>query len=121
MGWIDHDLLPQYIQRAKLVVVPSLSECHAAVPLEAMACGVPVIASRVAGMEDTIQHEKNGWLLEKNNAETLGLLIEKVLSDEKKLELISKAALERAQQFSESKFYRDIVEFYEGLIQKSKS
>jgi glycosyltransferase involved in cell wall biosynthesis len=74
----------------------------------------------VAGMEDTIQNEKNGWLLEKNVPKNLAAIIEKVLSDEKKLKLISSAALKRADFFSEKKFYKDIVEFYEMLIKNYK-
>jgi len=120
-GFVNHNILPQFIQRTKLLVAPSRSECHASVPIESMACGVPVIASRVAGMEDTIQNEKNGWLLGENNAKTLGLLIEKALSNEKKLKLMSQAARKRAEFFSEKKFSHEIVDFYEKLVKKFKS
>jgi len=115
-GWIEHSQLPQFIRRSKILVVPSLSEAHAAVPLEAMACGVPVIGTQAGGMPDTIEHNKNGWLLKQNNPKTLGMLIEEVLSDDNKLKLVSHAALKRAQFFSEIKFNHDIVEFYEKLI-----
>ena len=121
LGFIEHALLPQYIRRAKIVVTPSRSECHAAVPLESMACGVPVIASRVAGMEDTIQHEKNGWLLNQNNAKTLGVQIEETLSNEEKLKKISIEAIKKADFFSEKRFNKDIVKFYEMLIKKYNS
>ena len=121
LGFIEHALLPQYIRRAKIVVTPSRSECHAAVPLESMACGVPVIASRVAGMEDTIQHEKNGWLLNQNNAKTLGVQIEETLSNEERLKKISKEAIKKADFFSEKRFNKDIVKFYEMLIKKYNS
>lgn len=121
LGFIDHQLLPQYICRAKLVVTPSRSECHAVVPLEAMACGVPVIASRVAGMEDSIIHNKSGWLLDKNDPKTLGNMIENILSDENNLKNISKEAIKRADQFSEKRFNIEIVRFYEMLVRKYKS
>ncbi|MHA1725185.1 MAG: glycosyltransferase family 4 protein [Promethearchaeota archaeon] len=118
-GFIDHDLLPSYIRRAKLLVAPSLSECHAAVPLEAMACGVPVIASNVAGMTDTIQHGKNGWILKKNTPKELATFVEQVLSDEKYLEKIGNAAVKRAELFSETRFEKEIVKFYENLIKNA--
>lgn len=120
-GFINHELLPQYIRRAKVVVAPSLSECHAAVPMEAMACGVPVIASRVSGMEDTIDNKKNGWLLPHNNSETLGKLIEEVLSDEQKLKQVSQAALKKSEFFSETRFNHEIVELYKMLVEKHKN
>ena len=120
-GWIPFNELPYYIRRSKLVVAPSRSECHAAVPLESMACGVPVIASQVSGMEDSIENNKSGWLLNQNNAESLGKLINKVISDESKLKKASKKAIERAEIFSEKKFTNEIVEFYEMLVRKYKS
>lgn len=122
LGWVEHNLIPQFIQSAKILAAPSLSEAHAIVPLEAMACGVPVIGTTQAGgMPETITHNKNGWLLKKINAKTLGNLIEEILSDDKKLELISQAALKRAEDFSINQFNRDIVKFYEMLINRYNS
>ena len=116
-GWVRHDILPYYIQRARLLVAPSLSEAHAAVPLEAMACGVPVIGSQVGGMEDTIDHEKNGWLLKKKaNSKDLGKLLEIILSNNEKLKVISQAALKKAEFFSLKKFDFTIGKLYETLI-----
>ena len=120
-GWIPFNELPYYIRRSKLVVAPSRSECHAAVPLESMACGVPVIASQVSGMEDSIENNKSGWLLNQNNAESLGKLINEVISDESKLKKASKKAIKRAEIFSEKRFTNEIVEFYEMLVRKYKS
>ncbi len=119
-GFIDHTLLPRYIRRSKIVVTPSRSECQASVPLESMACGVPVIASRVSGMEDSIQNGKSGWLLEKNNSENLGKLIELVLNDENTLKKVGKTARKRSEFFSENKFSKDIIDFYQMLIDKHK-
>ena len=120
-GWIPFNELPYYIRRSKLVVAPSRSECHAAVPLESMACGVPVIASQVSGMEDSIENNKSGWLLNQNNAESLGKLINEVISDESKLKKASKKAIKRAEIFSEKRFTNEIVEFYEMLVRKYQS
>lgn len=117
-GWVLYNELPNFIRRANLVVIPSRSECHAAVPLLSMACGVPVIASRVSGMEDSIENNKSGWLLSQNNAETLGKLIKKVLADDTKLKNVGQEAHQRAEIFSEKRFSHEIVEFYEMLVKK---
>jgi len=118
-GWVKNNLIPEFIQRSKILVAPSLSEAHAIVPLEAMACGVPVIGTTQAGgMPETITHNKNGWLLKKINAKTLGNLIEEILSDNKKLKLVSQAALKRSEFFSENNFRQRIVDLYENLIEK---
>lgn len=119
-GWITYDDLPYYIRRSKLVVTPSRSECHATVPLLAMSCAVPVVASKVAGMEDSIDDKKNGWLLVKNNAETLSELLEQIFSNERKLKTVAKEALVKAELFSEVKFNVEMVKFYEKLIKNFK-
>lgn len=119
-GWIAFEDLPNYIQRSKLVVTPSRSECHATVPLLAMSCAVPVVASRVAGMEDSINDKKNGWLLMKNSAKNLSELLEQIFSDEKKLKDVAEEALVKAEFFSETKFDVEIVKFYEKLIDNFK-
>ena len=115
-GWVLHEKLPEYIHRSNIVITPSRSECHAAVPLEAMACGVPVIASRVSGMEDSIENNKSGWLLDKNNPLSLGKLIKEVLADKQRLKDISEEAIKKADLFSEKRFNKEIVEFYERLL-----
>lgn len=115
-GFVPFQTLPNFIQRAKILVAPSRSECHPYVPLFSLACGVPVIASRVSGIEDSIENNKSGWLLNQNNAESLGNLIKEVLSKEDNLKTISQNALKRAQFFSENKFSREIITFYENLV-----
>ena len=119
-GFIDHTLLPIYIRRSKIVVTPSRSECQASVPLESMACGVPVIASRVSGMEDSIQNGKNSWLLDLNTPKNLGKLIEIVLNDAITLKKVGEIARKRAEFFSENKFNKDIIAFYQSLIETYK-
>ena len=116
-GFVPFNELPKFIRRARLIVAPSRSECHAAVPLFSMACAVPVIASRVSGMEDSIEHNKSGWLINQNNSKTLGKLIGDVLSDESKLKKAGQKALLRAQIFSEKRFSTEIVKFYMKLIE----
>jgi len=120
-GWVDHKLLPQFIRRAKLVVVPSLSEPQGVVVLEAMACGVPVIGTNIGGIPEMIKHNENGWLVKPNNPNVLGKMIEKALSDDKKLILASQAAQKTAESFSINRFNCDIVDLYDSFIEKFKS
>lgn len=52
-----------YVAAADIVVFTSLYESFGNVTLEAMICGKPIIASRVAGIESTMEHEKQGYLV----------------------------------------------------------
>ncbi len=70
-GWIKLKSIPNYIRRTKVLVVPSVTEPQGIVVIEAMDCGVPVIASRIGGIPDMIKHNENGWLVKHQDAKIL--------------------------------------------------
>src|SRR5439155_1314092 len=69
-----------YYNAADVCVVPSYYESFGLVAVEAMACGVPVIASRVGGLRETVQDGQTGylvpWLCPEPFAERLELLLD---------------------------------------------
>lgn len=64
LGRIEHGQLPAYLNRARASIITSLSEGTARSLLEAMACGLPCIATRVPELKYMIAHEVNGYLCE---------------------------------------------------------
>src|SRR5207237_6258728 len=76
---VAHDDLPLYYNAADVCVVPSYYESFGLVALEAMACGVPVVASRVGGLKETVEDGRTGylvpWLCPEPFAERLELLL----------------------------------------------
>jgi glycosyltransferase involved in cell wall biosynthesis len=62
-GKISRDVVPQYYAASDVVVVPSLQEAWGLVATEAMACGKPVVASRVGGLLDQVIDGYNGFLV----------------------------------------------------------
>lgn len=78
-GYQPHieNLLPQF----DLLWMPSHKETFGRCLLEAMACRVPVLASRAGGVPDIITHQKNGFLFETKNPADLALQTEKIFSD----------------------------------------
>jgi glycosyltransferase involved in cell wall biosynthesis len=58
------DRVADYLRAADCFLFPSESEAQGLAPLEAMACGLPVIASRIPGIMDMIQDGENGTLIE---------------------------------------------------------
>lgn len=59
-GQVDNKNLPTYYQAADMCIVPSRYEPFGIVPLEAMACGTPVVASFVGGMKSTVRNLYTG-------------------------------------------------------------
>jgi glycosyltransferase involved in cell wall biosynthesis len=59
---INHEKLPEWINQAKVFILPSLFEGHPKALLEAMSCGLPCIGTNVPGIEDEIINRQTGYL-----------------------------------------------------------
>ena len=79
-GRVDQTVLPQYYSAADLLVLPSVYESFGMVALEALACGTPVVATRVGATDDLIRQEATGRLVKSDSARSLADAIAAVLS-----------------------------------------
>lgn len=77
----DPDRLLRYYQAANVFATPSLESVFELVNLEALACGTPVVASRVGGFPDLIQDGVNGLFVPPGQPEALAAALERVLDD----------------------------------------
>jgi glycosyltransferase involved in cell wall biosynthesis len=59
---VPNSLIPKYLARTRLFVLPSHFEGHPKTLIEAMACGMAVIGTDAPGIRELIQHSENGWL-----------------------------------------------------------
>ena len=109
---IDNDDLPRWYQRAKVVVVPSFAEAGPVVPLEAMACGTPVVASAVTGLVDLVDDGRNGWLVPPGDARALAVVLETVLADGNLLARAGKEARNASARMDLAHFQRLVTQVY---------
>jgi len=82
MGWVPNEQLPEILNTAEAFVLPSLYEGNPKALLEAMACGLAVIATNVDGIKDLVSHGVNGYLCRDTSPEALREAIREVLSNE---------------------------------------
>lgn len=83
IGRKDSDELPDIYNSSKLLVLPSESESESfgIVLIEAMACGIPVIGSRIGGIPNVISNGENGFLVNPKDASHLAQVIKQLVSD----------------------------------------
>jgi glycosyltransferase involved in cell wall biosynthesis len=70
-GWRPHEQLPRALNAADALVLPSVAEAFGLVLVEAMACGLPVIASRAHGPATIVAHGSTGWLIPPDDEDAL--------------------------------------------------
>lgn len=88
LGFVPREELIRLYQNATLYVLPSHYEGLPTVLLEAMSCGLPVVATAVSGNLDVITQGKNGILVPPKSPEKLAEAIASLLDDEQKRETL---------------------------------
>jgi len=116
LGAQAQDTLPSYYSAADVLVVPSHYESFGMVALEAMACGTPVIASKVGGLSFTIQDGITGFHVPERDPEALAEKISLLLKDHDLRSKLSAQAIQWVQRYSWSKVADQIVSLYRQLV-----
>lgn len=71
IGWVPHNKLPEYLNSLKLLVIPSYNESGPIIALEAIACGTPVVASKVGHILSLLVDNKDGFIMDDNSPECI--------------------------------------------------
>ena len=97
IGQVDHKELPLYYNAADVCVVPSYYESFGLVALESMACGTPVVATRVGGLSTIIHHGRTGYLKSWRCPEAFANSVEMIISSDGLQQSMGEAARKRAE------------------------
>jgi glycosyltransferase involved in cell wall biosynthesis len=81
-GWHEHERLPEFFGAADAIVTTSQREQFGLVLVEAMACGLPVVATRSPGPELIVEDSETGWLLGRDDREGLASVLRTVIDDD---------------------------------------
>lgn len=94
LGYVPYEKLPSLYARATVYLLPTLYENVPLRMLEAMSCGVPVIATRVAGIPEVITDGKDGLLIPPRDAGAIAANVLRLLDDEAFARGLGRAARE---------------------------
>lgn len=111
-----------YFAAADLFCLPSYREGFGSVIVEAAACGIPAIGSRIYGISDAIREEETGLLFQPGDITELAGAIARLVSHPELRCAMGKAARLRAQNyFSSKRLTQAWLTYYDGLIQNGCS
>jgi glycosyltransferase involved in cell wall biosynthesis len=112
LGWLDPDALPAAYESASLLLLPSYVEGHSNVVLEALAAGLPSVASDAPGIRETITDGREGILVPPRAPDALASAAARVLADAETWRSMSRNARARAAEFS----WEKIAAAYESAL-----
>ncbi len=118
--WIEfensQDRVAEYLSSLDIFVLPSLEEGLGIVVLEAMAMGIPVIATNVGGIPELIQDGINGLLINPGNEIELEEAILKIYENEMLYEKTSNNGLLKAKSFSIDNMIQNHEKLYDSMM-----
>ena len=117
LGLRPRSELPDIYRRGDVFCLPSASEGMANVILEALATGLPVVATDVPGSSELVEDGVNGFVVEPGNWEALVEPLRRLLGDAELRQRLGEASRQRSRDFAWSKMAGQYLKLYEGLRQ----
>lgn len=112
IGWIPHNEIALWMNACDIFVLPSLNEGLPTVIPEVMACGRPVVATRVGGIPEVIRSDEVGLLTSPRDPESLAHAIREALDRGWEHERI----IEHAQEYSLENITKQILRIYHQVM-----
>ncbi len=116
--FLGHRLdIPELLRELHVVVCPSLEEPFGRVLIEAMACGRPVIATRVGGIPEVVEENRSGFLVERGDYRAMAAKVAHLMDHREDLEALSSRACELVRErFSMDRHAERILSVYHEVL-----
>lgn len=101
---------------ADIFVFPSLQEGLPVALMEAMASGLPIVASRIRGNEDLIQNNRGGYLVKAQDSEQLAEAISKMIKNPEQRDKMEKRNLEIIKHYGQDAVLQKMKEFFNEIV-----
>lgn len=107
----------EYLQASDIFVFPTENEAFGISLIEAMACGLPVVATPVGGIKEIISHGQNGLLVEVGDFEQIYNALETLISDDGLSAILGDAALQTVRsKYSRECITKQYLKLFEQLL-----
>lgn len=120
VGTVPYEKLEKSYQYADIFVLTSLSEGMPSVILEAMGCGLPVVASDVGGNNELVEEGVNGYLIKGDDVEKLAHDLVRLIDDDERRKEMGRRSREKAMKYDWSVIMGKYNEMYERQIANNK-
>jgi len=114
LGGVPNREIPEYYAIADVFIMPSDEEAFGRVLLEAMAMGVPIVATFHGGMDDILTEKQKQFTVKKGDITNFGAKIIRLLTNESLREELKKEGLERVKYFSMENIAKRFEEIVSG-------
>lgn len=120
VGKLERQAMIDFYRQARLLVLPSNNyEMCPLVISEAMSHGVPVVASRIGGIPELVDHGKSGLLFPVGDVDALAASIERIVESPTLCRELGEAARHRAQlEFGEDRYLEQLLSIYQKAIDR---
>jgi glycosyltransferase involved in cell wall biosynthesis len=117
-GFVEDSLKVFYYKAADVFCLPSMmgTECYPLTILEAMACAVPIVASKIGGIPDAVKDEENGLLVSPSDSGALADAIIYLLENEDVREKMGKKGKKKVESYSWERIAAETEKVYKVLI-----
>ena len=116
VGSVTHEQIGTYYNAADVVVMPSRYESFGLVAAEAMASGVPVVASRVGGLASTVADGRTGYLIPWQSPDLFAEKLDLLLDDDALRERLGASAAEAMRAYDWRSVAAQLVDLYTHLV-----
>lgn len=114
-GFVPSSDLPALLNSIDAFMMPSAAELQSIATLEAMSCGLPILAANARALPELVQHEVNGLLFNAHNPANLAATIDRFLAMRTRWHWMGDASLERVQPHQIQNTIQRYVEWYESV------
>ncbi len=118
-GIIQNTQIPECLIHSDVFVLPSLSEGFPNVILEAMAAGLPIVATNVGGLAEIIKDGENGYLVEPKNPDQLAQKLLAILQNNDIRTRMSCNNIDKARRYSWEIIVNELESVYRTIVKES--